>query len=61
MQVFKDRDLKEKLLKAIDMAKNKAIEGAENWFIARAPNLHKLTMQGLHWIISAEEQDMRNI
>ena len=30
MQVFKDRDLKEKLLKAIDMAKNKAIDGADN-------------------------------
>ena len=30
MQAFKDRELKVKLLKAVDMAENKAIERAEN-------------------------------
>ena len=49
------------MLKAIEQAKNNSTDDTENWFIARAANLQKLTAHNINWVINAEEEEMRNI
>ena len=61
MQVFKEKHLKDKVIQALENAKDRGEAGTEGWFIARTPNLMKITASILQWIINEEEEDMRQI
>ena len=61
IQIFKEKNLKDKVIQALENAKDRGEAGTEDWFIARTPNLMKITASVLQWIINEEEEDMRQI